>query len=232
MGPVLLVGAGNSGSEIAMELAKSHEVYMSGRSTGAIPFRIQGLLGRLLLVRLVLRVVFHRILTLKTPIGRRVRPKVLHRGGPLVRVKPRDMRQAGVKRVPRTVGTKDGRPLLDDGRVLDVPNVVWCTGFHAGFDWIDLDIFDEHGLPRHHAGIVPDAPGLYFVGLHFLYSLSSEMIHGVGRDARRIARQATHDLATAGSHLGGPPVEGTANRSDFDSPNQEGANAANQRVAS
>jgi putative flavoprotein involved in K+ transport len=73
--------------------------------------------------------------------------------------------------------------------------VVWCTGFHAGFDWIDLDIFDEHGLPRHQAGLVPDAPGLYFVGLHFLYSLSSEMIHGVGRDASRIADQATRGLA-------------------------------------
>jgi putative flavoprotein involved in K+ transport len=64
--------------------------------------------------------------------------------------------------------------------------VIWCTGYHAGFSWIDLPILDEHGEPRHEGGVVKDSPGLYFVGLHFLYSMSSTMIHGVGRDARRI----------------------------------------------
>jgi putative flavoprotein involved in K+ transport len=66
--------------------------------------------------------------------------------------------------------------------------VIWCTGFHPGFSWIDLPIFDERGEPRHEKGAVKEVPGLYFVGLHFLYSLSSTMIHGVGRDAERIAR--------------------------------------------
>ena len=53
--------------------------------------------------------------------------------------------------------------------------------------WIDLPIFGSDGEPRHQSGICPDAPGLYFVGLHFLHSFSSTMIHGVGRDAERIA---------------------------------------------
>jgi putative flavoprotein involved in K+ transport len=187
-GGVLLVGAGNSGSEIAMELARHHEVWMSGRDTGHIPFRIEGFAGRVLLVRLVLKGLFHRVLTVRSPIGRRVRPTVIARGGPLIRVKPRDLEAAGVVRVPRTVGVEDGRPRLEDGRVLDVANVVWCTGFHPGFSWIDLPILDERGEPRHRAGVVDGAPGLYFVGLHFLYALSSAMIHGVGRDAERIAR--------------------------------------------
>jgi putative flavoprotein involved in K+ transport len=189
-GPVLLVGAGNSGSELAMELAKTRHVYMSGRSTGEIPFRPAGLLGRLLLVRLVLRGVFHRILAVGNPIGRKLRPKILLGGGPLIRVKKRDLAAAGVERTPRVVDVRAGRPILEDGRALDVKNVIWCTGYSAGFSWIDLPIFDERGRPRHQAGVVPDAPGLYFVGLHFLYSLSSAMIHGVGRDAERIARLA------------------------------------------
>jgi len=185
-GPVLLVGAGNSGSEIAMELAPRHHVIMSGRDTGHLPFRIAGLAGRLVMVRLVLRVLFHRVLTVATPMGRRVRPRVLHRGGPLIRVMPPDLATAGVERAPRTAGVRDGLPLLEDGRVLDVANVIWCTGFHPGFDWIDLPIHGEHG-PMHSSGVVEREPGLYFLGLHFLHAMSSGMIHGVGRDARRIA---------------------------------------------
>jgi len=196
-GPVLLVGAGNSGSELAMELAKSRHVYMSGRSTGEIPFRIGGFLGRILLVRLVLRVLFHRILTVDTPIGRKLRPKLLFGGGPLIRVKARDLAAAGVERTPRVADVRNGRPVLEDGRALDVKNVIWCTGYETGFSWIDLPILDEHAIPRHRAGVVPDAPGLYFVGLHFLYSLSSEMIHGVGRDAARIAALAYARVAKA-----------------------------------
>lgn len=189
-GSVLLVGAGNSGSELAMELSKSRHVYMAGRSTGEIPFRVEGFLGRLLLARLVLRVVFHRILTLGTPIGRKLRPKLLVGGGPLIRVKARDMAAAGVERTPRVAEVRNGQPVLEDGRALDVKNVVWCTGYETGFSWIDIPVLDEREVPRHRGGVVPDAPGLYFVGLHFLYSLSSEMIHGVGRDAERIAKLA------------------------------------------
>jgi putative flavoprotein involved in K+ transport len=186
-GSVLLVGAGNSSSELATELAKTHEVFVAGRDTGHLPFRVDGFWGRLLFVRLVLRVLFHRLLTINTPMGRKVRAKIKHHGGPLIRVKPAELRRLGVKRVPRVADVEGGLPKLQDGTLFTTDNVVWCTGFDAGFSWIDLDIFDDHGLPRHEAGVVPEAPGLYFVGLHFLYSMSSEMIHGVGRDAQRMA---------------------------------------------
>ena len=111
---------------------------------------------------------------------------MMHQGSPLIRTRPAELAAAGVERVPRIAGVRDGKPLLEDGRILDVANVVWCTGYHPGFSWIDLPVFDEHAEPRHDGGVVPDAPGLYFVGLHFLYSMSSTMIHGVGRDAERI----------------------------------------------
>lgn len=186
-GGVLVVGAGNSGSEIAMELVRrGHPTWMSGRDTGHVPFRIESFLGRRLLVRLVLRGLFHRVLTVDTPIGRRVRPTALARGGPLIRVKPRDLAAAGVRRVPRIAGVRDGLPVPEGGTPLEVANVVWCTGFHAGFSWIRLPVFDPHGQPRHTRGVVAEEPGLYFVGLHFLYAMSSTMVHGVGRDARRV----------------------------------------------
>jgi len=186
-GGILIVGAGNSGADIAMETVRDHEVWLAGRDTGHIPFQIEGLASKLLLARFVLRVVFHRVLTIANPLGRLVRTKVLHGAGPLIRVKPKGLAAAGVHRVGRVVGASNGLPRLEDGRVLDVSNVIWCTGFHPGFSWIDLPVFGADGDPNHEGGVVASEPGLYFVGLHFLYSFSSEMIHGVGRDAARIA---------------------------------------------
>jgi putative flavoprotein involved in K+ transport len=187
-GGVLIAGAGNSGAEIARELARDHRVWVSGRDTGHVPFRIDGFWARLFLSRFVLRFLFHRVLTVKTPIGRKARAKALHAGTPLIRVKPQDLVAAGVERVAKVAGVRDGLPLLEGDRVLDVTNVVWSTGYDLGLDWIDLPIFGSDGEPAHDAGVVRDQPGLYFVGLHFLYSMSSTMIHGVGRDAARIAR--------------------------------------------
>jgi putative flavoprotein involved in K+ transport len=187
-GAVLLVGAGNSGAEIAREVVRDRETWLSGRDVGQIPFNVDGFLGRHALARAVLRVLFHRVLTVKTPMGRRMRPGVLTHGGPLIRVKGKDLDAAGVHRVPRTAGVEDGQPVLEDGRVLQVANVIWCTGYHPGFSWIDLPVLGEHE-PKHHRGVVDDEPGLYFVGLEFLYSMSSTMIHGVGRDAAYIASQ-------------------------------------------
>jgi putative flavoprotein involved in K+ transport len=154
---------------------------------GHVPFRLGSLLGRRILAPLALRFIFHRVLTVDTPLGRKARPAIVSRGGPLIRVKPHELSAAGIERVPRVAGVRNGRPLLDDGRVIEASTVVWCTGFHPGFSWIDLPVVDKDGEPKHLRGIVPGEPGLYFVGLHFLYSLSSTMIHGAERDAKRIA---------------------------------------------
>jgi putative flavoprotein involved in K+ transport len=200
-GGVLIVGAGNSGSEIAKEVARAgHPIWMSGRDTGHIPFRIEGFLGRHLFVPLVLRILFYRILTIKTPIGRRARPKVLSHGGPLIRVKPKDLAALGVERVPRTAGVRDGRPVLEDGRVLDVTNVVWCTGYHPGFDWIELPAFNGRGAPDHRRGVATNQPGLYFTGLEFLYSISSVMIQGAGRDARHVVDRIAERIRASSGH--------------------------------
>jgi putative flavoprotein involved in K+ transport len=188
-GGVLIVGAGNSGAEIAMETARGgHRTWVAGADTGQVPFRPESFFGRHLLAPLLLQFVFHRLLTLRTPLGRKARPKMLTRATPLIRVKAKDLAAATVQRAPRVAGVRDGRPLLEDGRVLDVANVIWCSGFQPGFDWIDLPVFDHQGHLLHDAGVVESQPGLYFVGLHFLFAMSSSMIHGVGRDAARIVK--------------------------------------------
>ena len=187
-GAVLIVGAGNSGADIALDVAHNHTTWLSGRDTGHVPFRIESFLARLILIHIVLGLLFHRILTIKTPMGRKMRREGLNHGMPLIRVKPKDIADANIQRLPRTVGVRNGQPLLEDGRVLDVANVIWCTGFRPNFSWIDLPIFDE-GEPIHERGVVSSVPGLYFVGLNFLFAVSSGQIQGVGRDAKYIARQ-------------------------------------------
>lgn len=184
-GDVLVVGAGNSGAEVAIELARTHKVSLSGAGNGAIPFRPESVAARVLM-RIVGRVIFHRVLTTKTPIGKKARPKWISTGEPLIRTKPKDLAAFEVERVPRVTGVQSGLPQLEDDRSVDVANVVWCTGFHPGFSWIDLPVLGPQE-PLHRRGIVESEPGLYFIGLKFLYSVSSEQIHGVGRDAEYIA---------------------------------------------
>ena len=189
-GDVLIVGAGNSGAEIAKDLAATRRVHLSGRDTGEIPFDAHhGGLGQRVLAPILLRVIFKHVLSTGTPIGRKVRPKTLSVGGPLIRVKSKDLAVLGVERVARTIGADDGLPVLDGGQTLAVANVIWCTGFDCGFDWIDLPVPFDHGKPVQVRGVVAEVPGLYFIGQHFLYALSSAMIQGAGRDARYIVKR-------------------------------------------
>ena len=138
-----------------------------------------------------MRFVGHHVLSVRTPIGRKIRPSFLTRPAPLVRVKPKDLDGRGIERVERITGVRDGLPVTEDDRVLEVENVVWCTGFRPGFSWIDLPILGDRQEPMHERGVVEQAPGLYFVGLHFLYAATSDTITGVARDARRVVTHLT-----------------------------------------
>jgi putative flavoprotein involved in K+ transport len=199
-GPVLVVGLGNSGADIGLEVARSHATIVAGKEFGAVPFRIEPFFARKVLLRIV-RFAGHHVLTVATPLGRRIRPKFLSGAAPLVRVKPKDLTAAGVERVPRVIGVRDGRPVVEGDRVLDVTNVLWCTGFRPGFSWIDLPVFGEVE-PMHERGIVPSRPGLYFVGLQFQYAATSDTVTGVARDARRVVR---HLVARRGAAAAADP---------------------------
>jgi putative flavoprotein involved in K+ transport len=185
---VLVVGAGNSGAEIALELVRTgKQVWLAGRDVGRIP--ANGPLGKVFGGRPIWWFMSH-VLTVKTPIGRKVRASEFGRGTPLGRAQRQELAAAGIELVPRVSGVQAGKPQLDDGRVLPAEGVIWATGFRPDYRWIDLPIFDERGAPRHERGVVAAAPGLYFVGLFFQTALSSSLLGGVGADAAYIAGQA------------------------------------------
>lgn len=185
-GGVLVVGAGNSGGEIAFDAVRGHPTWLSGRDTGQMPFDIDSRLARW--ADPVIWFLANHVLTAGTPIGRNAGPRLRSSGHPLERVRKKDLAAAGVERVyERTVGARDGLPLLEGDRVLDVTNVVWCTGFRHDYPWIELPLVGADGWPMHDRGVVREVPGLYFVGVPFQYSMASSLIGGVGRDAAFVA---------------------------------------------
>jgi putative flavoprotein involved in K+ transport len=184
---VLVVGAGNSGAEIALELVKAgKQVWLAGRDVGRIP--ANGPLGKFFGGQPIWWVMSH-ILSVNTPIGRKIRAGELHHGTPLGRVHRQEISEAGVTLTPRITGVRSDKPQTEDGHVLPVESVIWATGFRPDYGWIDLPIFDEYGFPQHWRGVVQDAPGLYFVGLLFQTALNSSLLGGVGADAAYIAGQ-------------------------------------------
>ena len=191
-GPVLLVGAGNSGAQIAIELARFRKVWLAGRETGRLPRR---LLGRDIYDWLW--PVLTR-LTRDTQVGRRLSERT-RRGDPLVGIAERDLVGAGVTRVGRLTDVRAELPVCE-GQVLQPRVVIWCTGFVPDYGWIDLPLTDERGDLRHERGVVPGAPGLFFVGLRFQHRLTSALIGGVGLDAEFIAEQVARRIVeeTAG----------------------------------
>jgi putative flavoprotein involved in K+ transport len=192
-GGVLLVGAGNSGADIAMEVVREHPTWLSGRNTGHVPVPIDSLRGHIGFR--VFRFVGHHVLTIRTPMGRRAMATHAGKGDMLVRVKPKDLLAAGVERVAKVAGVEGGRPVLEEGRVLDVTNVIWCTGFRNDYSWIDLPIFDGDGGPLHDRGVVSSEAGLFFVGLPFQYSSSSTVLPGIGRDHAYVAKRIAERTA-------------------------------------
>ncbi|OKI30698.1 NAD(P)-binding domain-containing protein [Streptomyces sp. CB03911] len=196
-GPVLVVGASHSGADIAFEASARHRTVLCGRDTGQIPFRLGSRPMRA--VAPLLWLVAGHVLTVRTPVGRKAAAEIRAHGGPLLRVRSADLAAAGVERVTdRMAGVRGGRPLLDGGRVLDVANVVWCTGFRQDFGWIDIPVFRADGWPEETCGIVAASPGLYFAGLSFQRAFSSMLVGGAGRDARIVARHiAARERPTA-----------------------------------
>ena len=196
-GPALVVGASHSGSDIAYDIGAIHETVLCGPAH-EIPFNIESRPART--AWRLLWFIANHVLTMRTPLGRKARPEIRAHGGPLLRIKLADLAERGVEHTEhKVIGAEDGKPVLADGRVLEVANVVWCTGFDKDTSWIELPVNGEDGWPEQERGAATQWPGLYFVGLPFLYAFSSMLVGGAGRDAKAVAKQIdASTLAHAG----------------------------------
>ncbi len=202
-GPVLVVGLSHSGADIAHEAARTgHRTVLSGVAHGQLPFSVDSARARLAWP--LMRFLASNVLTLKTPIGRKMAPEVRRGGGPLLRYRRRDLIEDGVEmRDARFTGARDGQPMLADESVHDVATVVWCTGFRPDYSWVTPASVDELGWPIQERGVVADSPGLYFLGIPFQFGFTSMLVLGAGRDAGYVAEQvARHASRNAGARRG------------------------------
>lgn len=204
-GDVLVVGAGNSGAEIALDVAESgRKVWLSGPNTGHMKRTILGKGIFWWLWRTLFRV------KVDSWVGRRLRSKLLGGGAALLEIGEDELSAAGITRVGRTTGARNGRPVTDDGQTVDVATLIWATGFEPSFGWIERPVFDDDGYPIQRRGVVEDDPGLYFLGLPFLYRGNSSLVGGVGPDARHlaetVARRAAASRAAGREEVGRRPA--------------------------
>jgi putative flavoprotein involved in K+ transport len=193
-GTVLVVGYGTSGAEIAEELAAAgRDVTIAGKPTANIPDALLKVAGA------VWWRVLNHVLTLRTPIGRKVASKAALHGAPLIRVSPKRVRAAGAREAGRIVGATDGLPTLADGSTLDTDVVVWCTGYRGDFSWIEVEGLerDTKGYVVAPFGFPAGVEGLAFLGMPFQSKLASPLLGGVGGDAREVANGLAARLARA-----------------------------------
>ncbi|MGW9632290.1 flavin-containing monooxygenase [Agromyces sp. NPDC055520] len=189
-GPVLVVGAANSGTDIALEAARNgHAVTLAGRHPGHVPVDIDTPIGNLLSGVFIRRL---QRMTIDRPKGRAMKHAALGHGVMLVRNSPADLDRAGVVRVGRIAGVDDGRAVAADGTVVDAATVVWCTGSRPELGWIDIDgVVGDDGLPIEERGLASGCPGLAFVGMPFQYSVVSGTLMGMDRDAAFVVEALT-----------------------------------------
>lgn len=186
-GTVLVVGLGNSGAEIALDVSGSHSTVLAGKPSGEMPMKHGRTAARFALP--IVKFLGVRVLTLNTPIGRKAAPGFKSMAAPLIRTKTKDLAAAGVQLVPRLAGVSEGLPVLEDGTTVEATNVIWCTGYQEEYSWVKLPVFDEQGEPRQSRGVAEDVPGVFFIGQEFLFAAASATLPGVCRDARYLARR-------------------------------------------
>lgn len=182
-GKVLVVGAGTSGVEIAIDLSKHRQTLISGKTTFHIPNAIFKYAGR-----------FYwwfasHVITVNTPMGRKAKQSIVKGGAPLIHISESDLDNSGVERLPRVVAAENGQPKMSDDRVVSVSSIVWCTGFKPDFSWIEPNVTDSNGWPSAKKGVSTRIDGLYFVGMLFQFGLTSGLVGGVGRDAAFVVNQ-------------------------------------------
>lgn len=184
-GPVLVVGAGNSGAQIAVELSKDREVYISiGHKMKFFPLDIMGK---------SIFWWFDKLGLLSADIHSKLGQFISKQGDPIFGLELKTLiREGKVTIKPRTNGTHHKLISFDDGSKVEVENVIWATGFHSDYSWIQIPgLLNEKRKPIHSIG-VSKVKGLYFLGLPWQYKRGSALIGGVGVDAKHIVESITN----------------------------------------
>ncbi|MFT4417193.1 flavin-containing monooxygenase [Fredinandcohnia humi] len=180
-GPVLVVGGGNSGAQIAVELSKTKEVHLS--ISQKLTFLPQDTGGKSIFWW------FEKLGILQANVKSKLGAFLKNRPDPIFGLELKEaIKNKKVLLKPRTSGIKNDRFVFENGSELEVSNVIWSTGFRSNYSWLDIpSILDAQGNPIHERGVTA-INGLYFLGLPWQYRRGSALLQGVGYDAQYIAQ--------------------------------------------
>jgi putative flavoprotein involved in K+ transport len=197
-GRTLVVGGGNTGYQIAQELASSRETHLAvGTRQAPLP---QRLLGRDAFWWLTKAGLIDK--SVETRLGRKMSGKET-----LVGSRPSKIKRCGVKLHGRALGAAGRTVSFAAGGSLEVDGVVWATGFGSDHAWIGLPVTDVRGRVMHKRGVT-SVPGLYMLGLQWQYTRGSALLGFVNADAAFIAaRIAEHAAALPDSEPAAPAAE-------------------------
>ncbi len=178
-GDVLVVGAGNSGVQIASEVARTRRTWLAvGDTLPTLPRHIMK------------RSVFWWLETFKV-MNIAVTSRLGRRGSMHDVLIGKSTRTAaridGVRLTGRATGAEGGLIFTSDQAAIEPATVIWATGFRPDFSWIDAPVFDDAGRPRHARGVTA-VNGLYFLGLPWQHTRGSALLGWVGRDADYLAQ--------------------------------------------
>ena len=197
---VLVVGSGNSGIQICEDLARSRrfsKITLSESGNSTIPLEVMG-------ISIYTLLKWFRLMDLKHDswLGRKLIQA--NKGDPTTPPSPKQLADTyGVDLVGKVTGLEQGGIRCSNEIILPLEDlsVVWCTGFETRYDFIEPlnknEVFDVDGHPIHERGIVATAPGLYFLSLRFQYSMTSQSIYGMVKDAHYVAQH----IATNSAHI-------------------------------
>jgi putative flavoprotein involved in K+ transport len=188
-GVVLVVGGGNTGYQIAEELAASYEVHLSiGSRQTPLPQRV---LGRDLF-RYLDAVRFLRV-NVESRLGQRLQ----HGGETLIGSSPRAARRRhGIQLRGRAVDASGSEVRFEDGSAISPAAVIWATGFALDHSFVQAPVSGADGQVAHRRGVT-EVPGLYFLGLPWQYTRGSALLGWVKDDAEYIAGQIAQRAAAA-----------------------------------
>lgn len=180
-GNVLIVGCGNSGAQIAVELAEHHQVNVS--ASRPLTFLPQTLLGKSLFWWL------DKLGIARAPAHSWIGERIRKRGDPIIGNELKWLlKSQKVVLYPRTLNVRKDQVTFENGEQLQVSNIIWATGFTADYSWVHVpNVLDEHKRPCHVRGVT-HAEGVYFLGLPWQSNRSSALIGGVAADAQYVLK--------------------------------------------
>lgn len=178
---ILVVGSGNSGCNIAVELSKKFEVSLSCGSIKRFPRKVMGFDVFIVAKRLGL---FN--INKQSKLGKRMSNKLIPKGDATYGIDLEKIsKNHNIKLLNRIVNFDQKKLIDSEGIEIEVDAIIWATGFKPEFSYIKLPVFDENKLPIHESGITA-VKGLYFLGLKWQTNISSFLLYGVGKDAKII----------------------------------------------